>query len=71
MRCERFVVQEDSISSACEVVNTFDSFTGRDSRKPSAVYCFRSESMYQIVVRSIRQIAMMAFLGPRRAFIRL
>ena len=22
---------------ACEVVSTFDSFTGRDSRKPSAV----------------------------------
>ncbi len=24
--------------SACEVVNIFDSFTGRDSRKPSGVY---------------------------------
>ena len=24
--------------SACEVVNTFDSFIGRDPRKPSGVY---------------------------------
>ena len=48
--------------SACEVVNTFDSFTGRDSRKPSGVYGFKSVSMCQIAVRSIRQIAMMAFL---------
>ena len=45
--------------SACEVVSTFDSFTGRDSRKPSGVYGFKSESMCQIGVRSIRQIAMM------------
>ncbi len=31
--------------SAWEVVNTFASFTGRDSRKPSAVYGFKSETI--------------------------
>ena len=48
--------------SACEMVRIFSSFTGRDSRKPSGVYGFKSESMCQIAVRIIRQIAMMAFL---------
>ena len=48
--------------SACEVVRIFSFFTGRDSRKPSGVYGFKSESMCQIAVRIIRQIAMMAFL---------
>ena len=48
--------------SACEVVSTFDSFTGRDSRKPSGVYGFKSVSMCQI--------AIIAFLWPRRAFMR-
>ena len=48
--------------SACEVVNTFDSFTDGGARKPSGVYGFKSESMCQIAVRIIRQIAMMAFL---------
>ena len=48
--------------SACEVVRTFSLFTGRDSRKPSGVYGLQSESMCQIAVRIIRQIAMMAFL---------
>lgn len=56
--------------SACDVVSTLDSFTGRDSRKPSGVYGFKSVSMCQIAVRSIRQMAMMAFLCPRRAFMR-
>lgn len=48
--------------SACKVVNTLDLFTGCDSRKPSGVYGFKSESMCQTAVRSIRQMAMMAFL---------
>ncbi len=48
--------------SACEVVKTFSLFTGRESRKPSGVYGLQSESMCQIAVRSIRQIAMIAFL---------
>mgnify|MGYP003298469022 CR=1 FL=1 len=51
--------------SACEVVNTFDSFTGCDSRKPSGVYGFKSVSMCQIAVRSIRQMEITAFLCPR------
>ncbi len=33
-----------------------------DSRKPSGVYGFKSESMCQIAVRNIRQIAIMAVL---------
>lgn len=39
--------------SACEVVKTFDSFAGRDSRKPSGVWSFKSMGMCQIAVRSI------------------
>ena len=50
--------------SACEVVRIFSSFTGRDSRKPLGVYGFKSESMCQIAVRIIRQIAMM--LGTKK-----
>lgn len=49
----------------------FLSFTGRDSRKPSGVYGFKSVSICQIAVRIIRQIAMIAFLCPRRALILL
>ncbi len=48
--------------SACEVVRIFSSFAGRDSRKPSGVYGFKSVSICQIAVRIIRQMAMMAFL---------
>ncbi|MFR1173690.1 MAG: hypothetical protein ACLSEA_09200 [Thomasclavelia ramosa] len=55
--------------SACEVVRIFSLFTGRDSRTPSGVYGFKSVSMCQIAVRIIRQIAMMAFLCPRRVLI--
>lgn len=47
--------------SGCEVVRIFSSVTGRDSRKSSGVYGFKSESMCQIVVSIIRQIAMMDF----------
>jgi len=56
--------------SACEAVSILDSFTGRYSRKPSGVYGFKSVSMCQIAVRSIRQMAIIAFLWPQRAFIR-
>ena len=48
--------------SACEAVSILDFFTGRDSRKPSGVYGFKSVSMCQI--------AIIAFLWPRRAFMR-
>ena len=48
--------------SACEVVRIFSSFAGRDSRKPSGVYGFKSVIICQIAVRIIRQMAMMAFL---------
>ena len=46
--------------SACEMVRIFSFFTGRDSRKPSGVYGFKSVSICQIAVRIIRQMAMMA-----------
>lgn len=36
--------------SACEMVRIFSFFTGRDSRKPSGVYGFKSVSICQIAV---------------------